>query len=71
MEGKTWPESCRHPVSASLLVWVLLPSSGFLTFATLMLPLGLSFPAGCSHCGTSVREATALLATTSGFQFLD
>lgn len=53
-------ESCWHLVSASLLAWSLLPSSGFLTFAMHMLSLGLSFPTGCSHCRTSVRKAIAL-----------
>lgn len=69
VEGRTWPK-LPASVSASLLAWGLLPSIGFLTFA--VLSLSLSFPTGCSGCGTLMGGGdTVLLASTSGVQFLD
>lgn len=67
-EGRTWPESCPHLLSKSSGLGSV--PSGFLTFEVHMLSLGLGFPTGCSPCGTSVRETTALPATTSGVRFL-
>lgn len=54
-----------------LLAWGLLPVLQLLDLCNVhMVPLGLCFP-GCSCWGISLREATALLATTSQVQFLD